>query len=158
MGLNFAWARLNPYLLHQDSIISNSKKHARLVGQISKQNLGSFYDEDIPAIDATATTAPPILQGPITRARARELNYQVLSFLGTVTHIHEHMILPKSDVFMLLRNNGPSMDKKDNQWSMIMHREGSKLVRIEDDATSEDFSTLKQIGRAACRERVYVLL
>ena len=60
-----------------------------------------------------------------------------------ISHIHEHMILSKSDVFMLIRNNRPSMDKKDNQWSMIMHREGSKLVRIEDDATSEDYSTLK---------------
>ena len=38
-------------------------------------------DEDIPTIDATATTTPLPLQGPMTRARARQLNQQVLSFL-----------------------------------------------------------------------------
>jgi hypothetical protein len=53
------------------------------------------------------------------------------------------MMLPKSDVFMLLRNNGPSMNKKDNQWSMIMHGDNVKLARIEDDATRADFMTLK---------------
>ena len=53
------------------------------------------------------------------------------------------MMMPKSDVFMLLRNNGPSMDEKDKHWSMIMHGDGSKLVRIQDDATSEDLRTLK---------------
>jgi len=53
------------------------------------------------------------------------------------------MMLPKSDVFMLLRNDGPSMDKKDEYWSMIVHGDGSKRVRMEDDATSGDFRTLK---------------
>ena len=52
-------------------------------------------------------------------------------------------MLPKSDVFMLLSNDGPSMDKKDEYWSMIVHGEGSQRVRIEDDATSGDFCTLK---------------
>ena len=31
-------------------------------------------DEDIPAVDATAAATPPSLQGPMTRARARQLN------------------------------------------------------------------------------------
>jgi hypothetical protein len=44
---------------------------------------------------------------------------------------------------MLLRNNGPSMDKKDNQWSMMMHEDDVKLARIEDDAARADFKTLK---------------
>ena len=52
-------------------------------------------------------------------------------------------MLPKSDVFMLLRNDGPSKDGKDAHWSMIMHGDGSKRVRMEDDATSGDFRTLK---------------
>ena len=52
------------------------------------------------------------------------------------------MMLPKSDVFMLLRNDGPSMDKKD-EYCMNVHGDGSKRVRIEDDATSGDFRTLK---------------
>jgi hypothetical protein len=47
------------------------------------------------------------------------------------------MMLPKSDVFMLLRNDGPSMDERDKHWSMIMHGDdGSNRVRIQDDAAS----------------------
>ena len=99
-------------------------------------------EEDIPTVDTTTTH--PHVQGPLTRARARQLNYQVLSFLGTVPNIHENMMLPKSDVFMLLRNNGPSTDERDKHWSMIVHGDGgSNHVRIRDDATSEDFRTLK---------------
>jgi hypothetical protein len=50
------------------------------------------------------------------------------------------MMTPKSDVFILLRNDGASMDKKDNQWSMMM--QGDKCARIEDDGTSADFGSL----------------
>jgi hypothetical protein len=106
-------------------------------------------DEDIPTVDTTVVptaTLPhiPQFQGPLTRARARQLNYQVLSFLGTIPNIHENMMLPKSNVFMLLRNDGPSMDERDKHSSMIMHGDdGSNHVRIQDDATSEDFRTLK---------------
>ena len=31
------------------------------------------------------------------------------------------MILPKLDTFLLLSNEGPGMDKKDERWSMIKH-------------------------------------
>ena len=34
------------------------------------------------------------------------------------------MMLPKLDTFVLLRNEGPSMDKKDGHWSGIKHGEG----------------------------------
>ena len=89
-------------------------------------------DEDIPHVDTTTTHT---IQGPLTRAWARQLNYQVLSFLGMNPHIHEHMMLPKSDVFVTLRNDGPSM---------ITHGEDdSKHGRIEDDTTTGDFRTLK---------------
>jgi hypothetical protein len=53
-------------------------------------------------------------------ARAKKLNYQVLSFLGTLSYIHENMMLPKSDVFVTLRNDGLSMDERDKHWSMKM--------------------------------------
>ena len=100
-------------------------------------------DEDIPHVDTPAAPTAT-LQGPITRARARQLNYQVLSFLGTITHIHENMMLPKSDVFVTLRNDGPSMDERDKHCSMITHGdEVSKRVRIEDGAATGDFRTLK---------------
>jgi hypothetical protein len=100
-------------------------------------------DEDIPSIDTPAAPTAEHIQGPITRARAKQLNYQVLSFLGTLSHIHENMMLPKSDMFVTLRNDGPSMDERDKHWSMIVHGDGSKRLRIEEDATSGDFRTLK---------------
>ena len=51
--------------------------------------------------------------GPITRAHARQLNYQVLLFLGNDSNVHESMMLPKLDTFVLITNEGPSLDKKD---------------------------------------------
>jgi hypothetical protein len=57
-------------------------------------------DEDIPTVDTTTTH--PHVQGPLTRACARQLNYHVLSFLGTVPNIHENMMLPKSVGMMYL--------------------------------------------------------
>jgi hypothetical protein len=53
------------------------------------------------------------------------------------------MMLPKSDVFVTLRNDGPSMDESDKNWSMIMHGDGSEHMRPEEDAASGDFITLK---------------
>jgi hypothetical protein len=70
-------------------------------------------DEDIPSIDTSAAPTTEHIKGPITRARAKQLNYQVLSFLGTLSHVHENMMLPKSDIFVTLRNDGPSMDERD---------------------------------------------
>jgi hypothetical protein len=81
-------------------------------------------DEDIPSVDTTTTHSH--VQGPLTRDRARQLNYQVLSFLGTVPNIHENMMLPISDVLVLLRNDGLSMDERDKHWSMVIHGEDNK--------------------------------
>jgi hypothetical protein len=53
------------------------------------------------------------------------------------------MMLPKSDMSVTLRNDGPSMDERDKHWSMIAHGDRSKRLRIEEDATSGDFRTLK---------------
>ena len=51
-------------------------------------------DEDINTI-VTPTAPAAIHIRPITRARARQLNYQVLSFLGNDSNVHENMMLPK---------------------------------------------------------------
>jgi hypothetical protein len=97
-------------------------------------------DEDIPTVDTTTTH--PHVQGPFTRARARQLNYQVLSFLTTVPNIHENMMLPKSDVLVLLKNDGLSMDERGKYWSMVIHGEGNKHMIQEEDAASGEFRTL----------------
>ena len=90
------------------------------------------------------TTSPTTIQGAITRARARQLNYQVLSFLGTIPIIHENMILPKTDMFVTLRNNGPSQEEKDKHWSMMIHGYSSMHARIGHDATSGDLDEISR--------------
>ena len=86
-------------------------------------------DENINTI--VTPTAPTVTYtGPITRARARQLNYQVLSFLGNDSNVHEIMMLPKLDTFVLLTNEGPSFEK-DEHWSKNKHgddgmRKGNK--------------------------------
>ena len=101
-------------------------------------------DGDIPTIDATTTTTTPQLQGPLTRARARQLQQQVLSFLQATPNAYENMMLSKVDVFVSLRNDGPSMDERDKLWSMYVdgdsRRRGNKG---EDDATNGDYNNLK---------------
>jgi hypothetical protein len=104
-------------------------------------------DEDITTIDTTDTTTAthplvPQLQGSLARARARQLYYQVPSLLGILPNIHENMMLPKSNIFMLFRN-GSSMDGRAKHWIRNVHGDGSKPTKIQDGAASEDFRTLK---------------
>ena len=93
-------------------------------------------DEDTPI-------TPPHMQGPMTRARARQFNNQVLSLLRAVPNVNENMMLPKSNVFVSLRNDGPSTDERDKLWSMYIDGDGSNHTSIGDDATRGDFRTLK---------------
>src|SRR3954468_12370618 len=79
-------------------------------------------DEDMATI-VTATTPANIPTGPITRDRAHQLNYQVLSFLGNVSNVYVNMILPNGNIFRLLINEGPGMVKKDDHWSMFKHED-----------------------------------
>jgi hypothetical protein len=101
--------------------------------------------EDDEDITTTVTpTAPAVTyMGPITRARARQLNYQVLSFLGNPSNVHEHMMLPKLDTFVLLTNEGPSMDKRDGRWSGIKHGAEGVCTGDLNGVSSDDFRTLK---------------
>ena len=84
-----------------------------------------------------------ILDQLITRARARQLNYKVLSFLGNDSNVHENMMLPKLDTFVLLTNEGPSLDKKDEPWSKFKHRDDGMRKGNKNGVTSDDSRTLK---------------
>ena len=79
----------------------------------------------------------------ITRARARQLNYQVLSFPCNDSNVHENMMLPKLDTFVLLTNEGPTLDKKDEPWSKFKHGDDGMRTGIKNGVTSDDFRTLK---------------
>jgi hypothetical protein len=117
----FNIANLKPYFGEEDEIASRTTSIQE-----------GEYDEDIPSIDTPAALTMEQIEGPITRARAKQLHYPVLPFLGTLSHIHENMMLPKSNVFVNLRNDGPSTDERDKHWSMNMHGDGSKRLRIEE--------------------------
>ena len=77
----------------------------------------SLYDVDDENINTivTPTTPAAIHTGLITRACARQLNYQVLPLLGNNCNVYENMMLPKLDTFMLIINEGPSMDKREQK-------------------------------------------
>ena len=53
-------------------------------------------------------------------------------------------MLPKVDVFVTLRNDGPSMNERDKIWSLYAHRDGRRSAHGGDvDATEGDFKTSK---------------
>jgi hypothetical protein len=101
-----------------------------------------MVDEDINTF-VTLTAPAAIHTGPITRARSRQLNYQVLPFLGNDSNVHESMMLPKLDTFVLLTNEGPSLVKKDEYWSKIKHGDDGMRKGNKTGVSSDDFRTLK---------------
>lgn len=83
-------------------------------------------DEDIRTMVAPTTptaTHVQILekQGLVTKACTRQLNYQGHLFLGASFNVHQNMMLPRLDMFVLLRNERPGMYNRDELWSMIKH-------------------------------------
>jgi hypothetical protein len=67
-----------------------------------------LVDEDITALD-TNDTPPLDIQGAITRARARQLNLEVSSFLSKALYVNvENSILPND--YILLRNKGQDQE------------------------------------------------
>ena len=89
----------------------------------------------------TLTTPAIIPIGSITRACARQLNYQVLLFHGNVSNVHENVMLPIFDTLMLLTVEGPSMDKKDEHWSIIKHEEEGACEENKIGVCSGDVTT-----------------
>ena len=54
------------------------------------------------------------------------------------------MTLPKTDMFVTLRNNGPSQEEKDKYWSMMVHGDGSMHAWIGHDAISGDLDEIRR--------------
>ena len=75
-------------------------------------------DEDIPPSDTIPVTnsTPNSLEGPMTRARARHLNYEVRSFLMLHMNINEDGMLLKSCDDLLLRNMGSTQFTSNELW------------------------------------------
>ena len=66
-----------------------------------------LHDEDITPSDVPADP-PTIMQGPMTRARMRQLNLEVSSFLSDPFHTFESRLLPND--IILLRNIGEGQE------------------------------------------------
>ena len=52
-------------------------------------------------------------------------------------------MLPKLDTIVLLTNEGPSLDKKDEPWSKFKHGDDGTRKGIKNGVTSDDFKTLE---------------
>jgi hypothetical protein len=64
----------------------------------------------------THNLPPLVIQGPITRARARQLNQQVSSFLSSSACTYENSMLPNEIVdYIVLRNFGEDHEGLGNQ-------------------------------------------
>ena len=115
--------------------------------QIKKRRGRLCFQEGEDDEDMTTTVtpiSPTVLPlGTIARARIRQLNYQVLSFLGNVSSVHENMMLPNLDTFVLLAIEGPSTDKKDEHWSIVKHGDEGACEENKNEGSSGDFRTLK---------------
>ena len=95
-----------------------------------------------------ATTVTPVSPavlplGIVARAHIRQLNYQVLLFLGNVSSVHENMMLPNLDTFVLPAIEGASTDKKDEHRSIVMHGYEGACQENKNRGSSGDFRTLK---------------
>ena len=95
-----------------------------------------------------ATTITPISPtvlplGTVVRAQIRQLNYQVLPFLGNVSSVHENMMLPNLVTVVSLTIEGPSTDKKDEHWSMAKHGDEGACKENKKGGSSGDSRTLK---------------
>ena len=53
------------------------------------------------------------------------------------------MILPKLDTFVFLTNEGPSMDKEDERWSMNKHGEDGTRKGNKNGVSDGVFSTFE---------------
>ena len=53
------------------------------------------------------------------------------------------MMLPKLDTFVLVTNEGPSLDKRDEHWSKIKHGDEGACEKNNNGGSSGDLRTLK---------------
>ena len=64
-------------------------------------------------------------------------------FLGNDSNVYENMMLPKIDTFVLITNEGPSTDKRDEHWSRIKHGDEGARKANQNGVSDGVFSTLK---------------
>jgi hypothetical protein len=97
------------YVAASHDAVSATLVQEKQDGQIKKQAPVYFVsevDEDITIIDTTTPVIPtPFVanQGPMARARARKINYQVNAFLAVEANSSLNEVLKHGDNFIMLR-------------------------------------------------------
>jgi hypothetical protein len=81
----------------------------------------SSSDEDITPLDTT-NDPPLVMQGPITRARARQLNLEVSSFLSTSLYDYENRLLPND--YIVIWNNGEGQGMLEDGLGVMEDQQG----------------------------------
>ena len=100
----FNIADLKPYLGEEDELESRTTPLQE-----------GEDDEDISPM-LTSDTPSVVMHGPLTRARARQLNQQVSSFLSSSLYTFEDSMLPNVSIdYILLRNLGEEHEAHGNQ-------------------------------------------
>jgi hypothetical protein len=79
-------------------------------------------DEDITHLDAH-NTSPLDIQGPITRARALQLNLEVNSFLSILTYDCENRLLPND--YIVIRNRGEDQEMHEERLGGVEVQQGN---------------------------------
>ena len=100
----FNIADLTPYLGEEDELESRTTPFQE-----------GEDDEDISPMHRTKTP-PIVMQGPLTRARARQLNQQVSLFLSSSSYICKDGMLSNGAIdYVVLRNFGEKQEGFGNQ-------------------------------------------
>jgi hypothetical protein len=123
---------LRPYLGEEDALES------RMTSIQERED-----DEDITPSDAHNT--PLDIQGPITRARTRQLNLEVSSFLSISFYDFENRLLPND--YIMIRNEGEDQEMLGEELGVgqVQQRTSKTLggpIQLNFESTSESRSTL----------------
>jgi hypothetical protein len=128
--LSFNISDLKPYLGEEDTLES------RMTPIQERED-----DEDITHLNAHNT--PPLnIQGPIIRARARQLNLEVSSFISTSTY---NRLLPND--YIIIRNQGEDQEMHVEGFGGVEVQQGSASqvgdpIQVDFESTSESRSSL----------------
>jgi hypothetical protein len=93
----------------------------------------------------THNNPPTVIQGPITRARARQLNSEVSSFLCSSLYEFENRLLP--NYYIVIRNNGGDKETLGEglrvmEYHRIRPSQGGGLNQVDLECNSESRTSL----------------
>jgi hypothetical protein len=107
-------------------------------------------DEDIAPLDAHNT--PPLdIQGPITRARAQQLNLEVSSLLNSSFYNFENRLLPND--YIVIRNMGEDQGEAREDLGGAQVQQGRPSHQIQVEAESKSTSRQIRIPETGCTKK-----